>query len=147
MNLTKLILFPISLLALICCQSVANSNNTVLVNSDTAKQAAKPVYDKTKPIYKAEIEELTLESKGERFVGKEIRFFNRGSQVLKIDSLVSSCNCLTSKVTLGNVQAMGYGILVVNVNVNELASVPSKLELKVYTNAVNSPVTLPIIVK
>ena len=91
MNLTKLIVLPVSILALICCQSVANSNNAALVNSDTTKSVAKPVYDKTKPIYKAEIDELTLESKGERFVGKEIRFFNRGSQVLKIDSLVSSC--------------------------------------------------------
>jgi len=42
---------------------------------------------------------------------------------------------------------MGYGKLVVSVNIKELAAVPSKLELKVYSNAVNSPITLPIIVK
>jgi|GEM_PF-2251813 len=147
MNLTKLILIPILLLSLICCQTVANTSNTELVNIDSTQLTANLVYDKTKPIYKAEIDDLTLESNGNQFVGKEIRFFNRGSQVLKIDSLVGSCSCLTSKITLGNVQAMGYGKLVVSVNIKELAAVPSKLELKVYSNAVNSPITLPIIVR
>ncbi len=149
MRKLKLIFGIVLFISLICCKTVAN-NSDANTQTDTTKNNTTPTtqtIDKTKPFFKVETEEIILESKGQQFVSKEIRFFNRSVGILKVESVIPSCDCTTAKVTLGNVQSMGYGVIVLNVNVAELAGLPSKMEIIVNSNASNSPSKLTLIVK
>lgn len=77
-----------------------------------------------------------------KFIQKEVNFYNKGTGILEIDSASASCNCSSVKIIRGNVQAMSFGILQLNVNIDGFYDQSNSIKFTIYSNAKNSPTEL-----
>lgn len=87
---------------------------------------------------------VALEYYGKQFVGAEVKVMNLGSAPLIIRHIKPSCQCLSGVVERSTVPPMGIGKIRLNVNTVNIKDSLSRVDLYLYTNQSDDPISLPI---
>lgn len=87
---------------------------------------------------------VALEYYGKQFVSAEVKVLNLGSAPLIIRHIKPSCQCLSGVVERSTVPPMGKGKIRLNVNTVDIQDSLSRVDLYLYTNQSDDPVSLPI---
>lgn len=87
---------------------------------------------------------VSLEYYGKQFVSAEVKVLNLGSAPLIIRHIKPSCQCLSGTVERSTVPPMGKGKIRLNVNTINIRDSLSRVDLYLYTNQSEHPISLPI---